>query len=151
MAQGGTAATAAKNEQRALLVEQMRSLALYVQEASGNVLSVLLSSGFLAASTNRASAPLTTPTIRKITQTGPGIRVVDVEVVDMARCYEINIATLDENGNPGPFSTAGLFTRSRNIRIDGLISGTNYLFQARAIGGSTGYSNWCNPVASMSF
>lgn len=52
-AQGGTAATAAKNTARDTLVELLRQEANYVQGACGNDLTVLLSSGFHAASTNR--------------------------------------------------------------------------------------------------
>ncbi len=150
MAQGGTAATAAKNEQKEVLIGLLRKLALYVQEQSANVLSTLLSSGFQAASTNHAQYPLATPAIRSVTIPGPGQRLVDVDVVDAARCYEVNIALLDAEGAPGPFQTAGLFTRSRGIRIDGLVRGASYLIQARAIGGATGYSEWSDPVASLS-
>ncbi|WP_193215090.1 hypothetical protein [Luteolibacter marinus] len=149
MAQGGTAATAAKNEQKRVLAGLMRTLALYVQETSVDVLSTLLSSGFRAASTNRAQSPLSTPEIRRIRIDGPGQRIVDVSVVDMAKCYEVNIALLDAAGTPGPYTTAGLFTRARGIRLSNLTPGQGYLIQARAIGGSTGYSNWSDAVASL--
>ncbi len=34
-------------------------------------------------------------------------------------------------------------------QIAGLAPGTAYVFQARAIGGSTGYSDWSNAVSRM--
>ena len=34
--------------------------------------------------------------------------------------------------------------------VNGLTPGTNYTFQVRAIGGSTGYSDWSDPVSHMS-
>jgi chitodextrinase len=50
---------------------------------------------------------------------------------------------------PGPWQTAGLFTNSRSMSINGLTPGTTYFFQVRAIGGSTDYSDWSNPVSRM--
>jgi hypothetical protein len=35
------------------------------------------------------------------------------------------------------------------IVIKDLIPGTTYVFQVRAVGGSTGYSDWSNPVSRM--
>ncbi len=43
----------------------------------------------------------------------------------------------------------GVFTQSRMV-IPDLIPGTTYTLQARAIGGSTGYSDWSDPVSHMS-
>jgi len=34
--------------------------------------------------------------------------------------------------------------------INGLTAGTNYSIEVRAIGGSTGYSDWSDPVSHMS-
>ena len=65
-AQGGTAATAEKNNKRDALIALLRQLAGYVQENCGNNLATLLSSGFDAVSTNRASVPLAAPAIRSI-------------------------------------------------------------------------------------
>lgn len=149
MAQGGTAATAAKNEQKETLIGQLRELAAYVQIESANVLSTLLSSGFHAASTNRAQTPLATPVIRTIRFGIAGQRLVDVGAVPNAKCYELNYALLDAEGTPGPFQSAGLFTASRNMSVDNLVRGASYAFQARAVGGSTGYSGWSDPVASL--
>lgn len=44
----------------------------------------------------------------------------------------------------------GLFTNSRNMPINALTPGGNYQFQVRAVGGSTGYSDWSDPVSHMS-
>jgi hypothetical protein len=44
---------------------------------------------------------------------------------------------------------AGIFTQARSITVDGRIPGTVYDVQARAIGGSTGYSDWSDPVSHM--
>ena len=41
-------------------------------------------------------------------------------------------------------------TNSRAVPINGLTPGTTYVVEIRAIGGSTGYSDWSNAVAHMS-
>ncbi|HEV7402766.1 MAG TPA: hypothetical protein VGO11_07575, partial [Chthoniobacteraceae bacterium] len=65
-AQGGTAATAHKNNMREVLIALLRKNAGYVQEHCDNNLAKLLSSGFEAVSNNRAQNPLEAPTIKDI-------------------------------------------------------------------------------------
>lgn len=38
---------------------------------------------------------------------------------------------------------------SRHIIFDGLLAGTTYTIQVRALGGSTGQSDWSDPVSHM--
>jgi chitodextrinase len=42
-----------------------------------------------------------------------------------------------------------VYTNSRAISINGLTPGTTYMFEVRAGGGSTGYSDWSNPATRM--
>jgi hypothetical protein len=58
-------------------------------------------------------------------------------------------AAVGAGNAPGPWQTAGLFTNSRSVSITGLTPGTTYEFQVRAVGGSSGYSDWSNPVSRM--
>ena len=51
---------------------------------------------------------------------------------------------------PRPWKTGGLFTDSRSMAVSGLTPGANYQFEARAIGGSTGQSDWSDAVSHMS-
>jgi len=53
-------------------------------------------------------------------------------------------------GAPGPWQTGGLFTSRRAMCVNNLTPGTNYTFQVRAIGGSTGDSDWSDPSGHMS-
>lgn len=64
--QGGPKDTAAKDKKRHELVSALRQLAFYVQGHSNDDLATLLSSGFWARSTSRASTPLPTPVILNI-------------------------------------------------------------------------------------
>ena len=42
-----------------------------------------------------------------------------------------------------------VFTQARRVVLTGLTPGTAYTLQVRAIGGSTGYSPWSEPVTHM--
>jgi hypothetical protein len=42
------------------------------------------------------------------------------------------------------------FPSSRALPVGGLTPGSNYQFQVRAVGGSTSYSDWSNPVSHLS-
>jgi hypothetical protein len=144
MAQGGKQATALKNQMRAEMLALLRKEALYVQSACGDDLPVLLSSGFDAASTNRTPAPLDKPTILKIENRVSTQLHLRLTTVINARSYEVRIKTAT-----GEWTTGGIYTRARGIVLENLTPGTLYSIQARAIGGSTGASDWSDPVAHM--
>ncbi len=147
---GGPQDTADKNNKREALIGLLRQLAGYVQEKCENDLAVLLSSGFDAVSTNRASTPLGQPFIKKIVNGNSAQLIVCVGPVANAKCYHARYALVAADGTPGPWIDGGLFTNSRSIPINGLTPGANYTFQVRAVGGSTGYSDWSDPISHRS-
>ena len=149
-AQGGTAATADKNNKRDTLIGLLRKLAGFVNENHGNDMAKLLASGFEAVSTNRGSSPLDPPTITDILNGNSGQLLLRVGAIDNAKCYEVRFALIGAGGAPGPWQNGGLFTNSRSIPVNGLTPGANYTFQVRAVGGSTGYSDWSDAVSHMS-
>ena len=67
-----------------------------------------------------------------------------------ARCYEVRFAVIGTGGTPGPWQSGGLSSNSRSMPLNGLTPGTSYSVQVRAVGGSTGYSDWSDPVSHMS-
>ncbi len=148
--QGGPEETADKNNKREILIGLLRQIAGYVQENHGNDLATLLSSGFEAVSTNRASTPLPAPTIKDILNEMSCQLIVRVSPIDNAKCYEVRYALIAAGGALGPWQTGGLHTSSRSMPVGGLTPGGNYSFQVRAVGGSTGYSDWSDPVSHMS-
>ena len=148
--QGGPADTADKNNKRETLTGLLRQLAGYVQAGHGNNLATLLASGFQAVSTNRASTPLAAPTILDIANGNSGQLLPRVTPIANASNYEVRYAAIGAGGAPGPWQTGGLFGNSRSMPVNGLTPGTNYSFQVRAIGGSTGYSDWSDPVSHIS-
>lgn len=149
-AMGGPQETADKANKRDILVGLLRQLAAYVQSKHNNNLADLLSSGFEAVSTNNASAPLEAPTIKDILNGNSGQLILRVNRLKNARAYEARYALLGPDGAPGPFVDGLLFTSSRAMPINGLTPGGNYQFQVRAVGGSTGYSDWSDPVSHRS-
>ena len=148
-ANGGRAATADKNNKKAALIVLLRRLRPYVEENCGNDLSVLLSSGFQAAVTTRVRSPLENPSILKVGRGNSTELVLKVTPIAHAKCYEARAAAVGAENTPGPWQAAGMFTNSRSMTIDGLTPTTTYMFQVRAIGGSTRYSEWSDPVSHM--
>jgi hypothetical protein len=149
-AHGGTAATAEKNNRQQDLIDLLRKLKHYVEDNCGNDLAVLLSSGFQAAAITRNRSPLASPSILSVDFGNSTELVMKVSPIARAKCYEVRSAVLGAGNVPGPWQAAGLFTSSRMMTIAGLVPGSTYVFQVRAIGGSTGYSDWSNPVSRMS-
>ena len=146
-AQGGPAATALKDQKKDALIAGLRLLANYVQGACNNDLAVLLSSGFEAVSTSRSRSPLEKPEGVEVDNGNTGELILKVPPVKNARTYEVRHATA---AAPGVWALGGLFTGARAMRVSGLTPGTLYALQVRAIGGSTGYSDWSDAVSHMS-
>jgi len=148
-AHGGPAATAEKRNRMEALILLLRRLRPYVEQHCANDLSVLLSSGFQAAVTTRVRSPLANPSILNLGLGNSAELVLKVTPIAHARCYEVQSATVGAENTPGPWQTVGFYTNSRAMTINGLVPGTTYMFQVRAIGGSTGYSDWSNTVSRM--
>ena len=149
--QGGPAAAAAKQVAEDALIGVLRQDALYVQQVvqgiadPGASMAALLASGFEAVSTNRHQSPLAVPHIKDVQNVGAGRLKLVIGAVPNARVYEAQSQT-----GAGEWMSAGLYQNSRGIVVTGLTPGTNYTFQVRAVGGSTGQSDWSNPVGHMS-
>ena len=149
--QGGTMATAAKNNQRVALIALLRKLANYVQDNCDGELATLLSSGFAAASTSRAQTPVAAPFILNVVNSHSGQLLIKLrEPIAHAKCYELRYAVIGTDGTPGPWLNGGLNSNSRGLALNGLTPGMSYIMQVRAIGGSTGYSDWSPTTSHMS-
>ena len=142
--QGGTAATAAKDEARQVLITHLRKLANYVQQTSTTLFD-LLSSGFDAVSSNRAQTQLHRPVITRLDNGMSTQLIVRMPPVPNARCYETRLWIV-----PGQYLPSQLFGSTRDVILAGLTPGQIYSVQVRAIGGSTGFSDWSDPVSHMS-
>jgi hypothetical protein len=142
-ANGGKLLTEAKNQKRGILVDMLRQEATYVQGIASQNLLILLSSGFDANSTNRASIQLDTPAVVGLENGLSSQLVLRMQPVANAKSYEV------QTKNGGGWTPAGIFTQARRITLPGLTPGQVYSVQSRAIGGATGYSDWNGPVSHM--
>jgi hypothetical protein len=131
------------------LVALLRTLKHYVEDHCGNDPAVLLSSGFQPVSSARNNPALANPMILSIDFSTGRELALKITSIASAKCYEVRFAKVDSNNNIGAWQPAGLFTSVKSIVIIDLIPGTTYVFQVRAVGGSTGYSDWSNPVSGM--
>lgn len=137
---GGRVATARKNASRRKLIDLLRTQAIYVQSIAGADLALLLTSGFLAASTNRSPMLLPRAVIKHVTTPLSTKFKVAVKPVRSARGYEARCKA--ENGE---YIYATFSTSSRNLVLENLILGTAYAVEARAVGGLRGYGEWSDP------
>jgi hypothetical protein len=143
-AQGGTQLTAIKNAARATLIESLRVLAAYVQSAGQNSREIILSSGFGVNKTDRTRRPLDKPAITNIDNFASTQLMIGMTPVDNARSYEVRTRV-----GSGDWKNAGVFTKARGVILGDLTPGATYDVQARAVGGTTGYSDWSDPVSHM--
>jgi hypothetical protein len=148
-AHGGKAATAEKNNKKEALIALLRTLKHYVEDYCGNDPAVLLTSGFQPVSSARNNPALANPMILRIDFSTSRELALKITSIARAKCYEVRFAKVDSNNNIGTWQPAGLFTSVKSIVIKDLITATTYVFQVRAVGGSTGYSDWSNPVSRM--
>jgi len=142
--QGGKQATAAKDEAQTALVNALRTEAAYIQSVASQSLSLLLSSGFEANSTNQAQSPLDTPDILSVDNQATTKLQLRVQAVDNAKSYQVRLST-----GANVWVDGGVFTQARRIVLGNLIPGTTYSVQVRAVGGSTGFSDWSATVSQM--
>jgi len=123
---------------------QLRQLAAFVQMKCGSDLAQLLTSGFEAQSGRGASVPLTKPLSLVLENGGSGRLIARVDAVKNAKMYEGRIKLNDGDWLPSIFEGD-----SQHITFSGLTRGKDYTAQVRALGGSTGESDWSDPSSHM--
>jgi hypothetical protein len=143
---GGTDRTRAKVAAKLVLTDSLVKIALYCQGEARHDLNTLLSSGFEVDSTNRASGPLDTPSIKDIQNNVSGQLTVRGNGVLNGRMYQVQAST--DGGKT--YTDMGNFNGARLMVLTPTVPGTTYTVQFCALGGSTGQSAWSNPVAIMS-
>jgi Fibronectin type III domain len=148
-AQGGVHLTADKNRKKLILVGLLRQLALYVQGACNDDLAILVSSGFQPCSTSRARSPLAKPEIASVNQGNSTQLLVEAKSMRNVRTWDVECTPVGPGGVLGQPQELRGFTSSRSIPINNLTAGTTYSIRVRAIGGSTRFSDWSDPVSHI--
>ena len=151
----GKQGTAAKDQAREALISLMRQLAGYVQSVIQDPtknygLAELLLSGFDAVSTNRPQHALGVPAIKEIVNSGTAQLTLRVKAVRNARMYEVQKKREGGTGPAADWESAGVFASTRGMVVTGLEPGVLYAFRVRAMGGSTGQSEWSDAVSHRS-
>ena len=143
---GGRMNTAAKQAARLALITALNKDASYVDIACNGDLTVLLSSGFKEVNPNRAQSILPAPQIITVEPVQTGELKVRVKADTNARSYVGRI----KQSSGSEFGPSISFASSRKILFKGLTAGATYVMQLCAVGGSTGQSDWSEPVTKMS-
>ena len=93
---------------------------------------------------------LPAPVISGIQNGTAGQLLPQIAAIANANGYEARFAAIGAGGTPGPWQTGQVFPNARTLAVNGLTPGTSYAIQVRALGGSTNYSDWSDPVQHMS-
>jgi hypothetical protein len=141
---GGQLALTARNVALAAVIEGLDSLAFYVQTVARFDQDLIFTSGFVPMSTNRSQSKLDTPSITGIDNDTSTELDVHLTTVANAFGYEVQICT-----GTGAWTTIQYSAQARTITLTGLTTGTVYQVRARALGGSTGQSDWSMPGSSI--
>ena len=133
-----------RDQARLALVQLLRDLALYVQQASGGDPNKLLGSGFpLQRKRGPTVVGLLPPQNVKLRQAAVSGRLLARCKADAtAKSYQWRIAIAQA---PSAWTTFDTVTTAR-FTFDNLLPGTQYLVQVRSFARS-GSSNWSNSVA----
>jgi hypothetical protein len=146
MVTGGTVATAAKDKAFDALSDALNADANDLENVIGTDLELLLSTGYLPVSSNHSSSPLDDTAIASLLNNGTTQALLQLLAVRNAKSYQVQTST--DGGKT--WVEACISTQARRIVLTGLMPGTTYAVRARAIGGSTGASNWCGALSIMS-
>ena len=142
---GGRLTTVQKNQARADLMSALRRQASYVQGIAKHDEEQLISSGFTAMSRNTAQHKLATPILLKILNERTQSLTLRITPITNARNYQVQVRS-----GQGGWQEAGIFPQARRMEVTGLTPGTIYEIRVRALGGSTGYSEWSAVTSRMS-
>lgn len=142
---GSEAQTQVRNDSCAALILLLRILATYVEGvALGDAAKIRLAGFEVVTHVHTPATQLDPPVIKAVLNgitTQLKLRVI---AVAHAAAYEAQYRV-----GTGAWQAGGSFTDSRAIMLTGMIPGTLYEIRVRAVGGSTGYSNWSDSVNHM--
>jgi hypothetical protein len=141
---GGTFATSKKDAARAALINALNKDASYVDINCDEDIIILRSSGFEPVSTNRAQTVLSAPEILGIDYGQTGQLRLRVKGDRNRKVIQGRI-----KATGGEFGPLVSFRNAREIIFAGLTAGTTYVMQICGLGGSTGKSDWSEPVSKI--
>ena len=138
---GGTLATSAKDAALQFALDGLDATAFYCQTTARRDLPMFLTSGFQPASKNTSQSELDTPSVLGVDNDKAG--ELDVHLTPIANAVGFEVQLLIAN----VWTTVKFSTQARTIALTDLTTGTTQQVRARALGGSTGQSQWSLPVS----
>jgi hypothetical protein len=141
---GGTLATAEQAAALQSVFDGLDATAFYCQTTARHDLPTFLTSGFQPASKNTSQSELDTPTVTGISNDKAGELDAHLTPIDNAVGYEVQTSL-----NGTDWTTVKFSTQARTIALTGLTTGTVVQVRARALGGSTGQSQWSLPMSCV--
>ena len=142
---GGPKDSAAFREARGALVRALRRIAGYIQSLGLTKESDVLSSGFDLAVWNTRQTPLTMPVLMRLDNSVSTQLTLKMRAVSNARVYEVQFSA--DGGQT--WQRLDVYPNTQGIVLAGLMPGVVYAMRVRAIGGSTRFSGWSNPISYM--
>ena len=141
---GGKTVTSAKNAALQFALDGLDANAFYCQTVARYDLPTFLTSGYQVASNNRSQSQLGTPAITGIDHDLSTQLAVHLTPITNAVGYEVQTCI-----GTAPWVSVKFSTQARTIILTGLTTGTVVQVRARALGGSTGQSDWSMPGSSI--
>ena len=139
---GGTLATAAQAAALQSAIDGLDATAFYCQTTARYDLATFLTSGFQPVSKNQSQSELDTPSVMGVDNNKAG--ELDVHLTPIANAVGYEVQTSPDGTT---WTTVKFSTQARTIALTGLTTGTTQQVRARALGGSTGQSQWSLPMS----
>ena len=144
---GGSPTYAARDTAFDALTAALDSDADYVESVVKDNMEMLLATGYLPVSYNRTSSPLDDTAILGLLNNGTTQVLLQLQPVRNANVYQVETSA---DGGKTWVEACLPSSQARRILLANLVPGTTYLVRARAVGGSTGASNWTATGSIMS-
>ena len=149
---GARTVIAQQNQQRAIVLKDMRILVRYAEDASNGDPAIFKLSGLDQAYTSYTQTPMLSPRIRKILcGKNSGELLIYIKADDDALYYEIQYRVVADGQPPADWTLKTITGVKSATLVQGLTAGKTYAFQARIMSKSVkGYTDWTDPVTFMS-
>jgi hypothetical protein len=148
---GARSVIAQRDKQRDIVINDMRILVRYAENASDGDPAIFKLSGLDQAYASYKRMPMLSERIRKITQgKNSGELLIYINADDDAIFYEIRYGVIADGQPPADWTQKLIYSVKSATLLQGLIAGKSYAFQARIRSKPANeYTDWTNSVTFM--
>jgi hypothetical protein len=133
-----------RDNARAALTVDLDALADWTDLTADGDVSIITAFGFEPTATTRSTSVLAVPRINSVINYANTKLKLLVGNVPKAHGFEVQVSS-----GTGPWVLQASFPSTRNMILENLVPGTLYNIRVRALGGSTGYSEWSSVATCM--